>query len=187
MSSFTPSTALLQAQITPHRGPAVRACLPASENATSRRRMLSAFVATTSLAAGFQVQGAPQALAESWGTRSFLLERFFQPGLSPEEAVARIRQTAEGLHSLRDMLDAMAWRYIIFYIREKSAYLSQDLKNAATTLPEGRRKAYVNKANELVDNMSELDYYVRTPKVYESYMYYEKTLKSIDDLVAMLA
>lgn len=33
----------------------------------------------------------------------------------------------------------------------------------------------------------QFDYYVRTPKVYESYLYYEKTLKSIDDLVAMLA
>lgn len=33
----------------------------------------------------------------------------------------------------------------------------------------------------------QFDYYVRTPKVYESYLYYEKTLKSIDDLVAVLA
>ena len=33
----------------------------------------------------------------------------------------------------------------------------------------------------------QLDYYVRTPKVYESYLYYEKTLKSLDDLVALLA
>jgi len=33
----------------------------------------------------------------------------------------------------------------------------------------------------------QFDYYVRTPKVYESYLFYEKTLKSIDDLVEMLA
>lgn len=85
------------------------------------------------------------------------------------------------------MLETMSWRYVIFYIRLKSAYLSQDLKNAMTTLPESRRRSYANKANELVDNMAEFDYYVRTPKVYESYLYYEKTLKSIDDLVAMLA
>lgn len=101
--------------------------------------------------------------------------------------MARIRQTAEGLHSIRHMLETMSWRYVIFYIRLKSAYLSQDLKNAMTTLPESRRRSYANKANELVDNMAEFDYYVRTPKVYESYLYYEKTLKSIDDLVAMLA
>ncbi|KAK4762869.1 hypothetical protein SAY86_008637 [Trapa natans] len=188
MSCFTPSMALLHAQIEPRRLLAARASPAAAENAaTGRRRLLSAFIATTTLAAGLQGQASPEALAESWGTRSFLLERFFQPGLSPDDAVARIRQTAEGLHSLRDMLDGMAWRYIIFYIREKSAYLSQDLKSAATTLPEGRRKAYVSKANELVDNMAEFDYYVRTPKIYESYLYYEKTLKSIDDLVAMLA
>lgn len=161
MSSFTPSTALLHAQTGTCRRPAVRASLPAAENATSRRRMLSAFVATTSLAAGLHGPGGPKALAESWGTRSFLLERFFQPGLSPEDAAARIRQTAEGLHSLRDMLDSMAWRYVIFYIRQKSAYLSQDLKNAASTLPEGRRKAYVSKANELVDNMAEVVLFAR--------------------------
>lgn len=39
----------------------------------------------------------------------------------------------------------------------------------------------------LDDDVFQLDYYVRTPKVYESYLYYEKTLKSIDDLVALLA
>lgn len=101
--------------------------------------------------------------------------------------MARIRQTAEGLHSIREMLETMSWRYVIFYIRLKSAYLSQDLKTAMSVLPQARQNDFVNTANELVDNMAELDYYVRTPKVYESYLYYEKTLKSIDDLVALLA
>ena len=35
--------------------------------------------------------------------------------------------------------------------------------------------------------LSQFDYYVRTPKVYESYLYYEKTLKAIDELVGLLA
>jgi len=100
--------------------------------------------------------GTPQALAQNWGTRSFIREHFFGPGLSPEDAVARIRQTAEGLHSIRDMLETMSWRYVIFYIRLKQAYLSQDLKNAITTLPDGRRDDYVKTANELVDNMLEV-------------------------------
>ncbi|CAN6484503.1 unnamed protein product [Victoria cruziana] len=128
-----------------------------------------------------------QAKAEEWGTHSLILERFFLPGLSPENSAARIRQTAEGMHGLRHMLDTMSWRYVIFYIRQKASYLSSDLKNALATLPENRRQTYIRTANELVDNMSELDYYVRTPKVYESYLFYEKTLKSLDDLVALLA
>lgn len=33
----------------------------------------------------------------------------------------------------------------------------------------------------------QFDYYVRTPKVYESYLYYEKALKNLDDIVAMFA
>ncbi|CAI0402186.1 unnamed protein product [Linum tenue] len=156
---------------------------------TDRRKLVTTFLATTSLATLAQFHGpalAP-ALAQSWGTRSQLLERFFQPDLSPEESVERIKQTAEGLHSIRDMLDAMAWRFILFYIRLKQNYLDKDLKIAMTTVPQGKRKEYVNKANELVDNMSQLDYYIRTPKVYESYLYYEKTLQSIDELVEMLA
>lgn len=122
-----------------------------------------------------------------WGTRSFLWEHFFEPGLSPEDAASRIRNTAEGLHGLRHMLDTMAWRYVIFYIRLKQAYLKQDMQTALAVVPEGLKKDYVNAANELVDNMAEFDYYVRTPKVYESYLFYEKTLKSIDNLVAFLA
>ncbi|RZC81572.1 hypothetical protein C5167_044145 [Papaver somniferum] len=158
------------------------------ETSNGRRKLISTIL-TTSLAIGVGggLQVTPMALAEAWGTRSFIKERFFEPGLSPEDAVARIRQTAEGLHSIREMLDTMSWRYVIFYIRLKQAYLSQDLKNAMTTLPERSRKAYVNKANELVDNMAEFDTYVRTPKVYESYLYYEKTMKSLDDLVELLA
>ncbi|XP_042498398.1 photosynthetic NDH subunit of lumenal location 2, chloroplastic [Macadamia integrifolia] len=170
-----------------HSIPAIRASSssPSSGegNKGSRRQMVSAFLGTT---AALAVQSTPMAVAQNWGTRSFLLERFFQPGLSPEDAVARIRQTAEGLHSLREMVERMSWRYVIFYIRLKSAYLSQDVKNALSTLPEYRKKSYIKTANELVDNMAELDYYVRSPKVYESYLYYEKTLKSIDELVALL-
>ncbi|KAJ4961049.1 hypothetical protein NE237_020959 [Protea cynaroides] len=149
-----------------------------------RRQMVSALLAAT---AALAVQPTPMAVAQNWGTRSFLRERFFEPGLSPEDAVVRIRQTAEGLHSLREMLQRMSWRYCIFYIRLKAAYLNQDVKNALSTLPEYRKKSYIKTANELVDNMDELDYYVRTPKIYESYLYYEKTLKSIDELVALLA
>ncbi|KAM1102686.1 hypothetical protein PS1_011462 [Malus domestica] len=173
--------------------PVIRASFPGEEhdqenNATSRRKIVTTFL-VTSMALGAHQHGVatPLGLAENWGVRSFIRERFFEPGLSPEDAVARIRQTAEGLHSMRDMLEAMAWRYVIFYIRLKSAYLSQDLKNAVNLVPEAHRSEYAKTANELVDNMAELDYYVRTPKVYESYLYYEKTLKSIDDLVALLA
>lgn len=200
MSSFTnTTTTFLHAQITKPQNylckislPSIKASLPGAgeeeNNATSRRKIVTTFLGT-SLALGVHQHGiaTPLGLAENWGTRSFIRERFFEPGLSPEDAVARIKQTAEGLHSIRDMLEAMAWRYVIFYIRLKSAYLSQDLKNAATLVPDVRRQEYVKTANELVNNMTEFDYYVRTPKVYESYLYYEKTLKSIDDLVAMLA
>ncbi|KAL4639504.1 hypothetical protein ACB092_03G223000 [Castanea dentata] len=195
MSSFTnTSTAPIHAQLTkPHSHdhrkkssvPIVRASFPSEPNVTHRRNFVATLLATSMAAIG--VHGTPIALAQNWGTRSFLKERYFEPGLSPEDAVARIRQTAEGLHSIRYMLDTMAWRYVLFYIRLKQAYLSQDMKNVMSLLPENRRKDYVKTANELVDNMMELDYFVRTPKVYESYLYYEKTLKSIDDLVAFLA
>ncbi|XP_043724539.1 photosynthetic NDH subunit of lumenal location 2, chloroplastic [Telopea speciosissima] len=166
-----------------HSIPAIRSSSFSGEG-NGRRQMLSAFLAATAAVA---VQSTPMAIAQNWGTRSFIKERFFEPGLSPEDAVARIQQTREGLHSLREMLERKSWRYVIFYIRLKSAYLSQDLKNALSTLPDYRKKSYIKTANELVDNMAELDYYIRSPKIYESYLFYEKTLKSIDDLVALFA
>lgn len=70
--------------------------------------------------------------------------------------MARIRQTREGLHSIRYMLETMSWRYVLFYIRLKTAYLSQDLKNAMSLVPETKKSSYVKAANELVDNMSEV-------------------------------
>ncbi|KAG9451379.1 hypothetical protein H6P81_011344 [Aristolochia fimbriata] len=152
-----------------------------------RRRSLIATLLAASASATLLTATPPKALAYSWGTKSFLKERFFEPGLSPEEAAERIKNTAEGLKSMREMLDTMSWRYCIFYIRLKSSYLSSDLKNAFSTVAPSRRSAYVDTANELVDNIAELDHYVRTPKVYESYLYYEKTLKSLDEIVALLA
>uniref|UniRef100_A0A0F7CYJ6 Photosynthetic NDH subcomplex L 2 n=1 Tax=Monsonia emarginata TaxID=28966 RepID=A0A0F7CYJ6_9ROSI len=190
-TSVTNTTALLRphaAATTPqtrHKNqtqPTAQASLK-QQNATSRRKILMTTFLGTSLGLALQPQAS---LAENWGTRSFLMERFFMPGLSPEDAVARIRQTAEGLHSMREMLDKMAWRYIIFYIRLKQAYLGQDLRTVMSSLPEGQRKEFVEAANELVDNMSKLDEHVRTPKIYESYLYYEKTLKAIDGVVALL-
>ncbi|KAK4263472.1 hypothetical protein QN277_028872 [Acacia crassicarpa] len=199
MSSFTHTTTLLHAHIKTKRqytnqsssSPNQSTLSSSEQNLTSssnRRKLVSTFLATSVAAlAGAHAPPTPPALAQNWGTRSFLREHFFEPGLSPEDSVARIKQTAEGLHSMREMLENMSWRYVIFYIRLKAAYLDQDLKTAMATLPQGLRKDYVKVANELVDNMAELDRYVRSPKVYESYLYYERTLKSIDDLVAMLA
>ncbi|RWR78350.1 photosynthetic NDH subunit of subcomplex B 4, chloroplastic-like protein [Cinnamomum micranthum f. kanehirae] len=156
-----------------------------SEKKATRRESIMLTLMASMSALGLQLAATPPLVVakELWGTHSFIKERFFQEGLSPEEAVARIKQTTEGLHAMRPMLETMSWRYVIFYIRLKSAYLSSDLNNALRTLPESpRRTSYVKTANELVDNMAELDYYVRTPKVYESYLYYERTLKSLDDL-----
>jgi photosystem II oxygen-evolving enhancer protein 3 len=164
MSTFTHTTTPLHAQLAKPRSrspkrssfPKVEASFPGEESvSTHRRQFVTTLFATTSMAA-LGLLGTPQALAQNWGTRSFIREHFFGPGLSPEDAVARIRQTAEGLHSIRDMLETMSWRYVIFYIRLKQAYLSQDLKNAITTLPDGRRDDYVKTANELVDNMLEV-------------------------------
>uniref|UniRef100_A0A0F7GX37 Photosynthetic NDH subcomplex L 2 n=1 Tax=Pelargonium hortorum TaxID=4031 RepID=A0A0F7GX37_PELHO len=190
--SIANTTVLLRAHAaaTPQaqrRNPTVRAAL-SQETVSSRRKLVTTFLGTSIGLVGLHGTMAQASLAEyeKWGTRSFLLEKFFQPGLSPEDAVSRIRQTAEGLHGLRDMIDTMSWRYVIFYIRVKQSYLHQDLRNAFSTIPLGRRKDFVQMANELVDNMAEFDHYVRTPKVYESYLFYEKTLDSIDSVVALL-
>ncbi|PIA57747.1 hypothetical protein AQUCO_00600459v1 [Aquilegia coerulea] len=193
MGSIVKPTVLCLHHITssPHKSypnktlPVIRASSSSCEEHTNGRRKFLSIVLMGSVALGLQV--TPTALAENWGTRSFLREHFFEPGLSPEDAAARIKQTAEGLHSIREMLETTSWRYVIFYIRLKSAYLNQDLKNVMTIMPENKKASYVEKANELVDNMAEFDYYVRTPKIYESYVYYEKTLKSLDDIVALLA
>ncbi|RDX58494.1 Photosynthetic NDH subunit of lumenal location 2, chloroplastic, partial [Mucuna pruriens] len=192
MSSFTHATTLLHAHIkTKQKKPSNKNSswplnLSGEEKVMNRRKLISTFLSTST--AVVAVHGAiPTALAQTWGTRSFIKEHFFEPGLSPEEAVARIKQTAEGLHSIRETLETMSWRYIMFYIRIKQAYLDQDLRTAFSTLPLNRRKDYVNAANDLVHNMGEFDRHIRTPKVYESYLYYEKTLKSIDEIVAILA
>lgn len=91
-----------------------------------------------------------------WGTRSYVRERFFEPGLTAEEAAARIRQTAEGMRTLRPMLETMSWKYVLFYVRLKSKYLDLDLTTAMFSVPEARRADYVRVANELVDNMTEV-------------------------------
>ncbi|XP_068462620.1 LOW QUALITY PROTEIN: photosynthetic NDH subunit of lumenal location 2, chloroplastic [Phaseolus vulgaris] len=185
MSSFTHATTLLHAHLKTHHKKPSTTTTTLPHTGTNRRNLISTFLATSTavVAAHGSTQ---QALAQNWGTRSFIWEHFFGPGLSPEDAVARIKQTAEGLHDMREPLETLSWRYIMFYIRIKQAYLDQDLRTAFSTLPQNRRKDYVKTANELVSNFGEFDRYIRTPKVYESYLYYEKTLKSIDELVAIL-
>ncbi|KAM0850918.1 hypothetical protein ACQ4PT_052756 [Festuca glaucescens] len=175
----------------------------ASQSATRRLAVAAstAMVATAALSARRPAAPPPALAAEAaavptpsppgtvprWGTRSYVRERFFEPGLTSEEAAARIRQTAEGMRTLRPMLETMSWKYVLFYVRLKSKYLDLDLTTAMAGVPELRRPDYVRVANELVDNMTEFDRFVRTPKVYESYLYYEKTLKSLDDVAEFLA
>ncbi|KAI3987695.1 hypothetical protein MKX01_028429 [Papaver californicum] len=103
-----------------------------------RRKLISTILITSSgICGGLQL--TPLAVAQAWGTRSFIKERFSEPELSLGDAVARIRQTAEGLHGMREMLDTMSWGYVIFYIRLKQTYVFQDDKNAMMILPESSR------------------------------------------------
>ncbi|XP_047324616.1 photosynthetic NDH subunit of lumenal location 2, chloroplastic [Impatiens glandulifera] len=202
MSSFAGPTSLIIRQFisttTTHknrnRGPpplaAAAAINGSSKNPISdrrqRRQVLTSLLSISGASiCGFQLSSP--AMAENWGTHSFMKEWFFQPELSPEDSAARIKQTAEGLHSIREMLETMSWRYVLFYVRLKQAYLSKDVRNALVTVSQTKKGPYIKAANELVDNIAELDYYIRTPKVYESYLFYEKTLTSIDELVALLA
>uniref|UniRef100_A0A0F7GX53 Photosynthetic NDH subcomplex L 2 n=1 Tax=Habenaria pantlingiana TaxID=1498489 RepID=A0A0F7GX53_9ASPA len=185
MGSFAKHVILTHANL--NKAPHLPSTTTAPAATRTSRRSAVVWTASFLVSAMLEVRRPPPpAEAESWGTRSFIWEKYFSPGLSPEEAVARIRQTTEGMHDMRHMLDTLSWRYVMFFIRLKSAYLDSDLKNAMATLPENRRRAYVKVANEVVDNMSELDRYVRSPKVYESYVYYEKALKSLDDLLVLL-
>ncbi|TVU29547.1 hypothetical protein EJB05_21117, partial [Eragrostis curvula] len=167
-------------------GVAASAALAATA-ALAARRPAAPPPALAAEAAAVPVAPTPPGNVPRWGTRSYVRERFFEPGLTPEEAAARIRQTAEGMRTLRPMLETMSWKYVLFYVRLKSKYLDLDLTTAMAGVPEARRPDYVRVANELVDNMTEFDYFVRTPKVYESYLYYEKTLKSLDDVAEFLA
>lgn len=157
MTTIPNSTTTFYRRITAHHhqfSPKLQATLHIEESSSPRRKILTTIL-TTSLVLG--LQSTPLAVAQNWGSRSFIKERFFEPGLSAEDAVARIRQTAEGLHYLRPMLESMSWRYVIFYIRLKQAYLSQDMKTVMNmVVPEGRRNSYIEIANDLVDNMSEV-------------------------------
>ncbi|KAG8071189.1 hypothetical protein GUJ93_ZPchr0006g42096 [Zizania palustris] len=172
----------------------------APQSATRRLAVVAstALAATAALSARRPAAPPPAMAAEAaavptgpgtvprWGTRSYFRERFFEPGLTAEEAAARIRQTAEGMRTLRPMLETMSWKYVLFYVRLKSKYLDLDLTTAMAGVPEASRSDYVRVANKLVDNMTEFDRFVRTPKVYESYLFYEKTLQSLDDVVVFL-
>ncbi|XP_062217426.1 photosynthetic NDH subunit of lumenal location 2, chloroplastic-like [Phragmites australis] len=159
----------------------------AATAALSARRPAAPPPAMAAEAAAVPTAPTPPGTVPRWGTRSYVRERFFEPGLTAEEAAARIRQTAEGMRTLRPMLETMSWKYVLFYVRLKSKYLDLDLTTAMAGVPDARRADYVRVANELVDNMTEFDRFVRAPKVYESYLYYEKTLKSLDDVAEFLA
>nr|ACG28532.1 oxygen evolving enhancer protein 3 [Zea mays] len=154
--------------------------------ALSARRPAPPPPAMAAEAAAVPAPATPPGPVPRWGTRSYVRERYFEPELTAEEAAARIRQTAEGMRTLRPMLETMSWKYVLFYVRLKSKYLGLDLTTAMAGVPVARRADYVGVANELVDNMTELDRFVRTPKVYESYLFYEKTLKSLDDVAEFL-
>ncbi|KAJ3679689.1 hypothetical protein LUZ60_017700 [Juncus effusus] len=163
---------------------------PEKPNTSTRRSALTSAGIFLAVSSALNVRRPAEAEASEdikWGTKSYTWEKYFSPGLSPEDSVARIRQTAEGMKGMREMLERMSWKYVLLYVRLRSAYLETDLKTVMEIVPEGRRNDYVKAANQLVDDMSELDRFIRTPKVYESYVYYEKTLKSLDELMEFFA
>lgn len=128
----------------------------AATAALAARRPAAPPPAMAAEAAAVPVVPTPPGTVPRWGTRSYVRERFFEKALSTDEAAARIRQTAEGMRTLRPMLETMSWKYVLFYVRLKAKYLDLDLTTAMDGVPGARRPDYVRVANELVDNMTEV-------------------------------
>lgn len=70
-----------------------------------------------------------------------LKERFFLQPLSPSEAVARAKESAEAIVGVKPLIEKKAWPYVQNELRNKAGYLRFDLTTIISSKPKEEKKA----------------------------------------------
>eukprot|EP00850_Spirogloea_muscicola_P015865 SM000125S26070 [mRNA] locus=s125:158700:159648:- [translate_table: standard] len=116
-----------------------------------------------------------------------LKERFFLQALPPSEALARAKESASQIVSVKGLIDKKAWPYVQNDLRSKAGYLRFDLNTVIGAKAKAEKKELTKLANKLYDSIADLDYAARAKSPAKAATAYDNTVSLLGEVLSKLA
>lgn len=87
-----------------------------------------------------------------------LKNRFFLQPLSPTEAAARAKESAQEILNVKGLIDKKAWPYVQNDLRLKSEYLRFDLNTIIASKSKDEKKQLKDLTGKLFQNMADVSF-----------------------------
>ncbi|KAJ7533231.1 hypothetical protein O6H91_13G038700 [Diphasiastrum complanatum] len=178
-----------------------------SEGEISNRRSMLGFLAAT-VAVGamaktadaapteIKVAGPPAPFGGLPGTENAdqardldlpLKDRFFIQPLTPGEAVSRIKESAEEIVGVKNLIAKKAWPYVQNDLRNRASYLRYDLNTVISSKPKDEKKSLKALTSKLFETIDKLDYAARSKSLPEAEKYYAETVSALNTVINKIA
>lgn len=203
-ATSTPAAARVSSKPTPALLP-IRASSQPSADQCSRRALLSLLATAApavlyakgalAAATSIKVEGPPPPFGGLPGTENAdqardtdlpLKERFYIQALSPQDAVARAKDSAQDIVNVKSLIDKKAWPYVQNDLRLKASCLRYDLNTIIASKSKAEKKALKSLVSKLFDEINNLDYAARSKSSSNAAKYYATTVSSLKDVLAKI-
>lgn len=174
-------------------------------SSVSRRSMLSlvaaalgagAFVKHADAVLDIELQGPPPLSGGLPGTENAdeardtdldLKKRFFLQALPATAAVGRVKEAAQEIVSVKNLIAKKAWPYVQNDLRSKAQTLGFDLKIIIDSKAKGEKKELSALKSKLFDTINALDYAARAKSSTNAEKYYDQTVALLNKVIEKIA
>ncbi|RQW16292.1 hypothetical protein EHS17_15875 [Rhodobacteraceae bacterium CH30] len=115
-----------------------------------------------------------------------LKNRFFLQALSPTEAAARAKESAQEILNVKGLIDKKAWPYVQNDLRLKSEYLRFDLNTIIASKSKDEKKQLKDLTGKLFQNMADLDHAAKIKSSADAEKSYAAAVSSLNDVLSKL-
>ncbi|PWA68494.1 Photosystem II PsbQ, oxygen evolving complex [Artemisia annua] len=115
-----------------------------------------------------------------------LKNRFFLQPLSPTEAAARAKESAQEILNVKGLIDKKAWPYVQNDLRLKSEYLRFDLNTIIASKSKDEKKQLKDLTGKLFQDMADLDHAAKIKSSADAEKSYAAAASSLNDVLSKL-
>ncbi|GLT57640.1 hypothetical protein SLA2020_305970 [Shorea laevis] len=108
------------------------------------------------------------------------------PEQTLEEAESGVREHAQALLEVKDLIEAESWREAQKALRKRSSFLKQDMYTIIQAKPGNQRPQLRKLYSDLFNNVSRLDYAARDEDASGVWQCYENIVLALNDILSRI-
>ncbi|WJX85868.1 Oxygen-evolving enhancer protein 3-2, chloroplastic [Trifolium repens] len=115
-----------------------------------------------------------------------LKDRFYLQPLTPTEAAARAKVSAEEIVAAKKFIDQKAWPFLQNDLRLRAGYLRYDLNTIISSKPKDQKQSLKELTGKLFQDIDNLDYAAKKKNSSDAEKYYAIAVSTLNDVLSKI-